>query len=101
MMVAAWRQENVKNRPVADRVAILLYLPQQSGPFSRKQMVARRVLLTDGSASHSGPLPAEARRAIAAMSHLSLSFLGGFGVTLDGAPITGFDSDKTRALLAY
>lgn len=35
------------------------------------------------------------------MSHLHLSLLGGFQAALDGQPITGFDTDKTRALLAY
>jgi len=35
------------------------------------------------------------------MSHLSLTFLGGFEVTLDGEPITTFGTDKVRALLAY
>ncbi|MFL5733370.1 MAG: BTAD domain-containing putative transcriptional regulator, partial [Chloroflexia bacterium] len=35
------------------------------------------------------------------MSGLSLSFLGAFGVTLDDKPVTGFDADKNRALLAY
>ena len=35
------------------------------------------------------------------MAHLSLSFLGGFEVTLDAEPITTFGADKARALLAY
>jgi DNA-binding SARP family transcriptional activator len=35
------------------------------------------------------------------MTHLSLSFLGGFQVTLDAKPITAFESDKVRSLLAY
>jgi DNA-binding SARP family transcriptional activator/Tol biopolymer transport system component len=35
------------------------------------------------------------------MTHLSISLLGGFGVTLDGKPVTGFGSNKVRALLAY
>jgi WD40 repeat protein/DNA-binding SARP family transcriptional activator len=35
------------------------------------------------------------------MAHLSLSFLGPFQATLDGRPLTGFASDKVRALLAY
>jgi len=35
------------------------------------------------------------------MAHLSLSSLGPFQVTLDGAPVTAFESDKVRALLAY
>ncbi|MBI5564789.1 MAG: AAA family ATPase [Chloroflexi bacterium] len=35
------------------------------------------------------------------MPHLSLSFLGGFEVALDGEPITAFGTDKVRALLAY
>ena len=35
------------------------------------------------------------------MAHLSLSFLGGFAVTLDGQPVTAFGTNKVRALLAY
>jgi len=35
------------------------------------------------------------------MPQLALSFLGPFQVMLDGEPITGFATDKTRALLAY
>jgi DNA-binding SARP family transcriptional activator len=35
------------------------------------------------------------------MAHLSLSLLGPFQVTLDGEPVTGFKSNKVRALLAY
>lgn len=35
------------------------------------------------------------------MARLSISLLGGFGVTLDGGPVTGFASNKVRALLAY
>ena len=35
------------------------------------------------------------------MVHLSLSFLGPFQVTRDGQPITGFESSRVRALLAY
>ena len=35
------------------------------------------------------------------MAHLSLSFLGPFQAALDGEPLTGFDSDKVRALLAF
>lgn len=35
------------------------------------------------------------------MSHLALSFLGGFEATLDGQPISTFGTDKARALLAY
>jgi DNA-binding SARP family transcriptional activator len=35
------------------------------------------------------------------MARLTLSFLGNFGVTLDGGPVTGFESNKVRALLAY
>jgi DNA-binding SARP family transcriptional activator/tetratricopeptide (TPR) repeat protein len=35
------------------------------------------------------------------MPKLGLEFLGGFRVTLDGAPITTFESAKVRALLAY
>ena len=35
------------------------------------------------------------------MAHLSLSLLGTFEVTLGGQPITGFKSNKERALLAY
>jgi WD40 repeat protein/DNA-binding SARP family transcriptional activator len=35
------------------------------------------------------------------MARLSLSLLGPFRATLDGQPLTGFRSDKGRALLAY
>jgi DNA-binding SARP family transcriptional activator/predicted ATPase len=35
------------------------------------------------------------------LPHLSLSLLGPFQVTLDGEPVTAFESDKVRALLAY
>ncbi|MEJ2734963.1 MAG: BTAD domain-containing putative transcriptional regulator [Anaerolineae bacterium] len=35
------------------------------------------------------------------MAYLSLSLLGPFQVTLDGQPVTGFKSNKERALLAY
>lgn len=35
------------------------------------------------------------------MAHLSLSFLGGFDVTLDAEVVTAFGADKARALLAY
>jgi predicted ATPase/DNA-binding SARP family transcriptional activator len=35
------------------------------------------------------------------MAHLSLSLLGPFQVTRDGQPVTGFKSNKVRALLAY
>lgn len=35
------------------------------------------------------------------MAHLSLCLLGPFQVTLDGRPLTGFKSNKVRALLAY
>jgi len=35
------------------------------------------------------------------MAHLSISLLGPIQVTLDGQPITGFKSNKVRALLAY
>jgi DNA-binding SARP family transcriptional activator len=35
------------------------------------------------------------------MGHLSLSFLGGFRVTLDAEPVTAFGADKARALLAF
>jgi DNA-binding SARP family transcriptional activator len=35
------------------------------------------------------------------MPRLSLSLLGSFQATLDGQPITGFESDRVRALLAY
>jgi DNA-binding SARP family transcriptional activator/predicted ATPase len=35
------------------------------------------------------------------MARLSLSLLGPFQVTLDGRPVTGFKSNKVRALLAY
>ena len=35
------------------------------------------------------------------LTRLDLSLLGPFAVRLDGEPITGFASDKVRALLAY
>ena len=35
------------------------------------------------------------------MAHLSISLLGSFQVTLDGEPVTGFESARVRALLAY
>ena len=35
------------------------------------------------------------------MAKLGMEFLGGFRVTLDGAAVTGFESNKVRALLAY
>ena len=35
------------------------------------------------------------------MAHLSIRLLGSFQVTLDGQPVTAFESDKVRALLAY
>jgi predicted ATPase/DNA-binding SARP family transcriptional activator/tetratricopeptide (TPR) repeat protein len=35
------------------------------------------------------------------MARLELALLGGFHAAVDGAPISGFDADKTRALLAY
>ena len=35
------------------------------------------------------------------MAHLSLSVLGAFQAALDGEPVTAFESDKVRALLAY
>ncbi|MBN2006097.1 MAG: transcriptional regulator, partial [Anaerolineae bacterium] len=35
------------------------------------------------------------------MARLSLSLLGPFQATLDGVPVTAFESDKVRALLAY
>jgi DNA-binding SARP family transcriptional activator/predicted ATPase len=35
------------------------------------------------------------------MAHLSISLLGSFQATLDGRPVTGFGTDKARALLAY
>ena len=35
------------------------------------------------------------------MAHLRISLLGSIQVTLDGQPITGFKSNKVRALLAY
>jgi DNA-binding SARP family transcriptional activator len=35
------------------------------------------------------------------MAHLSLSLLGSFQATLDGEPITSFEANKVRALLAY
>ena len=35
------------------------------------------------------------------MPRLSLAFFGSYRATLDGQPLTGFKSDKVRALLAY
>ncbi|MBN1995848.1 MAG: AAA family ATPase [Anaerolineae bacterium] len=35
------------------------------------------------------------------MSHLAISLLGSFRVTLDDAPLTSFTTDKVRALLAF
>ncbi len=35
------------------------------------------------------------------MARLILSLLGGFGAAVDGTPVAGLDTDKTRALLAY
>jgi DNA-binding SARP family transcriptional activator len=35
------------------------------------------------------------------MAGLSLALLGPMQVLLHGAPVTGFESDKVRALLAY
>ncbi len=35
------------------------------------------------------------------MTRLELSFLGSFQVKLGGQPVTGFETDKVRALLAY
>ena len=35
------------------------------------------------------------------MPRLELSFLGSYQVKLDGMPVTGFEADKVRALLAY
>ena len=35
------------------------------------------------------------------MAHLSLSLLGPFQATLDGAPLAGIEANKVRALLAY
>ncbi len=35
------------------------------------------------------------------MAKLSISLLGGFSVTLGGRPVTNFESNKVRALLAY
>ncbi|MGD9318296.1 MAG: BTAD domain-containing putative transcriptional regulator, partial [Anaerolineae bacterium] len=35
------------------------------------------------------------------MPRLSIHLLGSFQVNLDGEPVTGFESDKVRALLAY
>ena len=35
------------------------------------------------------------------MAHLAAHLLGSLQVTLDGNPVTGFESDKARALLAY
>ena len=35
------------------------------------------------------------------MPQLQITLLGSFQVTLDGTPVSGFESDKARALLAY
>jgi DNA-binding SARP family transcriptional activator len=35
------------------------------------------------------------------MAHLALSLLGPFQASLDGEPVTDFESTKVRALLAY
>ena len=35
------------------------------------------------------------------MAHLSMALMGPFEVALDGQPVTWFQSDKVRALLAY
>jgi len=35
------------------------------------------------------------------MNRLSLTLLGAFQTTLGGDPVTAFESDKVRALLAY
>lgn len=35
------------------------------------------------------------------MARLALSLLGSFRVTLDGQPVTSFEYDKVRALMAY
>ena len=35
------------------------------------------------------------------MAQLSISLLGPFQVTLDGKPLNGFETGKSRALLAY
>src|SRR4051812_35797684 len=35
------------------------------------------------------------------MAQLELTLLGGFRASVNGSPVTGFDTDKTRALLAY
>jgi DNA-binding SARP family transcriptional activator len=35
------------------------------------------------------------------MARLSISLLGGISISLDGRPVTGFESNKARALLVY
>jgi DNA-binding SARP family transcriptional activator len=35
------------------------------------------------------------------VAHLSIHLPGPFHITLDGKPLTGFESNKVRALLAY
>ena len=35
------------------------------------------------------------------MARLEMSLLGGFHALVDGSPVSGFDTDKTRALLVY
>ena len=47
---------------------------------------------------YNGGLPGSVEGSVA---HLSLSLLGAFEATLDGAAITGFESARVRALLAY
>ena len=35
------------------------------------------------------------------MARLEINLLGSFQVSLDGKPVSGFDSDKVRGLLTY
>src|SRR5690242_15717043 len=35
------------------------------------------------------------------MARLEMALLGGFHAAIDGTPVSGFDADKSRALLAY
>src|SRR5690348_12332921 len=38
---------------------------------------------------------------MASWQRLQISLLGGFHASVDASPLTGFDTDKTRALLVY
>jgi DNA-binding SARP family transcriptional activator len=51
--------------------------------------------------SAGAPMIRSCRNGCKPMAHLSLTLLGSLQITLDRAPITMFESDKARALLAY